>query len=262
MAEGDDSGVDGLLREFLVETRDMLDAVEDCGAALIEAPADAEARQRLLELVHSIKGACDALPLPRLETVAAAVTGAADALGGRQVPTAAKMEAILSAVGRMRDILNTVDHEGAEPEGADADLIAALVAIAEDGVPITGGDDDDATDMPPAAAELPAFVIFEAGGELMALDAGRVVWLDVIEGATLSDDFAPIASILGEDIPLRAADGGPLEGLGEGKPVIVLLDGERRVGVVVDEIIDIAADPDARMGTPVARIGPELFLEP
>ena len=268
MADGGDNGMDGLLREFLLETRDTLDAVEAYGAALVEAPADPAARKRLRELAHTVKGACGFLPLPRLEAVAAAVTGAADSLDGAgAMPAAGAMEAILSAVGRMRDILDAVDREGAEPPGADAELIDALVAIAEEATPVAdeaGGEDgaDDPADAPAWGGIGPRlYVIFAAGGETMALDAAHEAWLDVIEEATLSDDFLPVARVRGETIPLRAGAGGPMVGLGEGKPVVVLIDGGRRVGLVVDEVVDVAADPEGRLGMPVAVVGPDHFLE-
>lgn len=274
MADGGDKGMDGLLREFLLETRDTLDAVEAFGAALREEPDDPGVQKRLRELVHSVKGACGFLPLPRLEAVATAVTGAADSLDGDGAPAAETLEAILAAVGRMRDILDAADKDGAEPPGAEADaeLIDALVAIAEEGTPIdeaeSDGQEDGWSDAGDAATTAPAgdvgsglYVIFEAGGRAMALDAAHVVWLDVIEEATLSDDFLPVARVRGEMIPLSVAEGGPMTGLGEGKPVIVLVDGERRIGLVVDDVIDVAADPEGATGLPVTVVGPEQFFE-
>lgn len=360
MANDGDTALNGLLREFLLETRDTLEAVEVCGTALVGDPADAVAQKRLLELVHSVKGACGYLPLPRLESVAAAVTEAADALdedGG--LPEPEKMEAILSAVGRMRDILDSVDATGIEPPGADSELIETLVAIAEeeapaaadavaddgsddggastdalagvwdmadDGVPaldeavvdgepggggepvdalaeawdmaddgipavdeaVVDGEPDgggepaeaptgiwdlageeawsvandeagDATAVPATASGL--YVVFEAGGQAMALDAAHVTWLDVIEEATLSDDFMPIGRVRGEMIPLCAAEGGAMTGLGDGKPVIVLGVGGQQVGLVADEIVGVTADPEALAGKPVTSVGPEMFFE-
>lgn len=273
MADGGEKGMDGLLRELLLETRDTLDAVESYGAALIEAPADSDAQKRLRELVHTVKGTCGFLPLPRLEAVATAVTGAADSIdAGKGEPAVVTLETILSAVGRMRDILDAVDHDGAEPPEteADAELIDALVAIAEEATPADedegGGDaaaalpaDDGAPTVGDAGPSL--YVIFEAGGRAMALDAAHVAWLDVIEEATLSDEFLPVARVKGEMVPLCAAEGGSMSGLGEGKPVIVLTDGLRRVGLVVDAVVDVAADPEAATGLPVTVIGPEQFFE-
>jgi len=278
MADGGDAGVDGLLREFLLETRDTLDAVETYRNALIEDPADADAQKRLLEMVHAVKGACGFLPLPRLEAVAAAVTGAADTLNENgRVPTSEAMAAILTAIGRMRDILDVVDHDGAEPPGGDDDLIEALVAIAEDGVPIT----DDAGPGLDAAAQSAAdfaavalmesaagqdapsfYVIFRAGDDgPMALDAAHVAWLDLVETVTIASDGIGEAMVRGEPIALYTADGEPVGVLAEAKSVIVLIDGERRIGLVVDEIIDVATDPAARIGSPVAIVEPARFLD-
>lgn len=277
MADGGEAGVDGLLREFLLETRDTLDAVETYRAALIENPGDADARKRVLEMVHAVKGACGFLPLPRLEAVAAAVTGAADTLNENgRVPTSEAMDAILTAIGRMRDILDVVDHDGAEPPGGDADLIEALVAIAEDGVPITGEDGPGLDAAAQSAADFAAvalmesaagrdaplfYVIFRVGDDRpMALDATHVAWLDLVEAVTIASDGIGEATVRGEAVPLYTADGEPVGVLTEAKPVIVLIDGERRIGLVVDEVIDVAADPAARVGSPVTIVEPAQFL--
>lgn len=199
-----------------------------------------------------------------------------------RAPMPEKVEAILSAVGQMRDILDSADATRVEPSGADGDLIDALVAIAEDGMPEAGTEDGDeewaadflegtwtedggdtAVEDGPAAPSVTSglYVVFEAGGRAMAIDVAHVAWLDVVEKATLSDDSVPTAKVRGEMIPLCAAGGGPMTGLGDGKPVVVLIDGDRRIGLVVDEVIDVCADPDGRLGMPVGRVGPGDFPE-
>jgi len=280
MADNGETGVDGLLREFLLETRDTLDAVETYRAALAEDPADADVQKRLVDLVHTVKGACGFLPLPRLEAVAAAVTGVADTLNqSGQVPAPETMDAILAAIGRMRDILDAVDQEGVEPPGADADLIEALVAIAEDGAPAAEDEGETAKPLDVAAqtaADLAAlalmesaagpgarryYVIFRVGdGGPMALDVAHVAWLDLVEAVTIAADGIGEATVRGQAIPLYTADGEPVGILDGARPVIVLIDGERRIGLVVDEVIDVAADPDAAAGSPVVLVEPDRFL--
>jgi len=118
MAKRDDTGIDGLLREALFEARDTLEEADAWGEELFGDPADPDSRTRLVDVVHTVKEACDQLPLPRLEAMAEAATEAADALHEMHaVPTPAAMTTILSAIGRMRDILDTVESEGAEPTG-------------------------------------------------------------------------------------------------------------------------------------------------
>jgi chemotaxis protein histidine kinase CheA len=257
MAEGDDTGMDGLLRETLYEARDILEEADAWGDELFGDPADPESRSRLIDVVHTVKEACDQLPLPRLEAVAQAATEAADALHEKHVvPTHATMTTILSAIGRMRDILDTVEAEGAEPTGDDAALLGALSAIAGHQLlaPAPRGPEPGPKVAPAVAGAAGdghrRYVIFRtATGGPKALDAAFVAWMDVIDAVADGPDGGAIVRVQGRTLPLAALDGGIPEAgrLPAPRPVIVLKVRDRRLALLVEDVLTLTLDPAAAL---------------
>lgn len=122
--------MDDLLREFLVETGENLDTVDARLVQLEHEPNNQDILRAIFRLVHTIKGTCGFLGLPRLE----ALTHAAETVMGQfrdgAPVTRAAVTLILASIDRIKTILNGLEHTGAEPDGSDADLIAALNALA------------------------------------------------------------------------------------------------------------------------------------
>ncbi|WP_316977914.1 hypothetical protein [Shumkonia mesophila] len=280
MAKRDDTGMDGLLREALFEARDTLEEADAWGEELFGDPADPDSRTRLIDVVHTVKEACDLLPLPRLEAMAEAATEAADALHEKHaVPTPAAMTAILSAIGRMRDILDRVEAEGAEPTGDDAALIGALSAIAGHAPPVgaqraapeaeaavagvvpdEGGGGDEAT---PTGEPSRRYVVFRtANGGPKALDAAHVVWMDVIDAVADGPDGGAEARVQGRTLPLAALDGEiPAAGrLPVSRPVIVLKWGDRRLALLVEDVLTLTPDPAAALPRPAEIVAVERLF--
>ncbi|MBB4303052.1 two-component system chemotaxis sensor kinase CheA [Rhodobium orientis] len=126
--------MDDLLREFLTETNESLDVVDVELVKFEQNPNDAKILDNIFRLVHTIKGTCGFLGLPRLEALA----HAAETLMGKfrdGVPvTGAAVSLILTSIDRIKDILGELEEmEGQEPEGSDADLISQLEHMAEHG---------------------------------------------------------------------------------------------------------------------------------
>ncbi len=94
-------------------------------------PANASIINNVFRLVHTIKGTCGFLGLPRLEALA----HAAEALMGRfrdGVPaTSDAVTLILATIDRIKQILDALEHEQREPAGGDDDLITGLTHMAE-----------------------------------------------------------------------------------------------------------------------------------
>ena len=95
--------MDDLLREFLTESSEHLDTVDTELVRFEQNPNDETILRNIFRLVHTIKGTCGFLGLPRLERV----THAAENLLGRyrdgQLPvTSAGVTLILSALVRAR----------------------------------------------------------------------------------------------------------------------------------------------------------------
>ncbi|MEA1832202.1 hybrid sensor histidine kinase/response regulator [Methylobacterium durans] len=171
--------MDDLLREFLTESSEHLDTVDTELVRFEQDPNNQQILRNIFRLVHTIKGTCGFLGLPRLEALA----HAAETLMGRfrdGLPaTQASVTLILSTLDRLKAILADLEATGAEPAGSDEDLIGALEKMSE-------GTAEPAP-MPVAPPVLPEPVFRE-------LKPGEVS-LDDLEAAFLAapgpDDFAP-----------------------------------------------------------------------
>jgi two-component system chemotaxis sensor kinase CheA len=121
--------MDELLREFLVETNESLDVVDVELVRFEQEPGNAQILANIFRLVHTIKGTCGFIGLPRLETLAhAAETLMAKFRDGAPV-TAEAVTLILSTIDRVKEILTGIETNQHEPDGDDSDLIAALGEI-------------------------------------------------------------------------------------------------------------------------------------
>jgi two-component system chemotaxis sensor kinase CheA len=122
--------MDDLLREFLTETGEHLDTVDVELVRFEQDPNNQAILSNIFRLVHTIKGTCGFLGLPRLEALA----HAAETLMGRfrdGLPvTSAAVSLILGTLDRIKEILAALERHAAEPAGSDADLIDALEAMA------------------------------------------------------------------------------------------------------------------------------------
>ena len=119
--------MDDLLCEFLTETNESLDSLDIELVRLEQNPNDPELISNIFRLVHTIKGTCGFLGLPRLEAVAHA---GENVLGnfrdGTQEVTPDAVTLILEALDRVKSLLSALEATEAEPEGDDADLIGRL----------------------------------------------------------------------------------------------------------------------------------------
>ena len=125
--------MDDLLREFLTETGESLDTVDNQLVRFEQDPSDAKILDNIFRLVHTIKGTCGFLGLPRLEGLA----HAGETLMGKfrdGMPVKAEaVTLILSSIDRIKEILAGLEATETEPEGTDEDLIEKLHAMAEGG---------------------------------------------------------------------------------------------------------------------------------
>ncbi|MDR3440763.1 chemotaxis protein CheW [Telmatospirillum sp.] len=143
--------MDDLLSEFLTETAESL-ATLDVELVKLEQNPEPKILSNIFRLVHTIKGTCGFLGLPRLEAVAHA---GENVLGkfrdGELHVTPAAVTMILTCLDRIKTILSHIEATEAEPEGDDKDLIAQLNAAAEGKLHL----DDPAPAEEPAAAAPP-----------------------------------------------------------------------------------------------------------
>jgi two-component system chemotaxis sensor kinase CheA len=124
--------MDDLLSEFLTETNESLAELDVELVQLEQNPNDKDLLSNIFRLMHTIKGTCGFLGLPRLESVAHAGENVLGKLrDGELEVTPEAVTLILECLDNIRALLEQLEATEAEPEGDDSDLIARLNAFAE-----------------------------------------------------------------------------------------------------------------------------------
>src|SRR5476651_231169 len=125
--------MDDLLREFLTETNESLDTVDNQLVRFEQDPNNSKILDNIFRLVHTIKGTCGFLGLPRLEALAHAAETLMGKFRDGMPVTGEAVTLILSSIDRIKQILDELERHQQEPEGGDPDLIDALHAMVERG---------------------------------------------------------------------------------------------------------------------------------
>lgn len=120
--------MDELLSEFLTETAEHLEGVETQLVQFERNPTDASLVSSIFRLVHTIKGTSSFLGLTRLPRVAHSAETLIGALRDGTPPNEEMVSLILEAIDRIKQIVGDIPRLGAEAEGDDSELIAALEA--------------------------------------------------------------------------------------------------------------------------------------
>jgi len=165
--------MDDLLSEFLTETSENL-AVLDVELVKLERnPNDMELLGNIFRLVHTVKGTCGFLGLPRLESVAHAGENILGKLrDGEMVASAEAVTAVLECLDRIRSIMSDLEANGSEPDGDDTALIQRLSHIAEGGTaPAAAAPKPEPKAEPAAAKSSAAPSIYEKIGGMGTIDA-------------------------------------------------------------------------------------------
>jgi two-component system chemotaxis sensor kinase CheA len=118
--------MDDLLKEFLVETNESLDTVDLELVRLEQEPNNAGILGNVFRLVHTIKGTCGFIGLPRLETLAHAAENLMSKFREGAPVGSDAVTLILATIDRIKSILAELEANQREPEGTDADLIQSL----------------------------------------------------------------------------------------------------------------------------------------
>ena len=124
--------MDDLLSEFLTETAEGLGTLDIELVRLEQNPNDPALLGNIFRMVHTIKGTCGFLSLPRLEAVAHASENVLGRIrDGELAVTPIAISLILSSLDRIKMLLAALEATEAEPDGNDAELIEQLNALAE-----------------------------------------------------------------------------------------------------------------------------------
>src|SRR5690348_10666027 len=144
--------MDDLLREFLTETSESLDTVDNQLVRFEQEPNNAKILDNIFRLVHTIKGTCGFLGLPRLEALAHAGETLMGKFRDGMPVTGEAVSLILASIDRIKEILAGLEATQAEPEGADQDLIVKLHEMVEQGMVATSGSASPTPSAPAASA--------------------------------------------------------------------------------------------------------------
>jgi two-component system, chemotaxis family, sensor kinase CheA len=118
--------MDDLLREFLTETAEHLDIVDVELVRFERDPNNEKILSNIFRLVHTIKGTCGFLGLPRLEALAHAAETLMGKFRDGMAVTSEAVTLILATLDRVKEILAELEKNGIEPDGIDEDLISEL----------------------------------------------------------------------------------------------------------------------------------------
>lgn len=119
--------MDDLLSEFLTETAESLDIVDVELVRFETNPNDKDVLDKVFRLVHTVKGTCGFLDLPRLERVAhAAETMLGRFRDGELEVTPEGVSLILESLDHIKSLLAHLETEEKEPDGSDDELVGRL----------------------------------------------------------------------------------------------------------------------------------------
>jgi two-component system chemotaxis sensor kinase CheA len=147
--------MDDLLKDFLTETSESIATLDLELVRLEQNPNDPDLLSSIFRLVHTIKGTCGFLGLPRLEHLAHAGENVLGKFRDRELEvTPAAVDLILASIDRIKSHLAYIEaNEKESAEGDDEDLIGGLNAMAEGNVGASGTPAASAPAAPVAEAE-------------------------------------------------------------------------------------------------------------
>lgn len=119
--------MDDLIQEFIAETRETLDALASELVLWEQDPQDSARLDSIFRFVHTVKGSCGFLNLPRFERLShAAEDVLSQVRDGKREASAPLVDAVLGIIDRIGELILVMESGEALPDGSDADLIAAL----------------------------------------------------------------------------------------------------------------------------------------
>ena len=119
--------MDDLLRDFLTESSENLAKLDNDIVELERNPSDATRLNSVFRTIHTMKGTCGFLGLPRLEGIAHAAENVLDALRAGRIPISPDMIGdVLAAVDSIKAVLVQLEASETEPAGDDSAVTQRL----------------------------------------------------------------------------------------------------------------------------------------
>lgn len=152
--------MDDLISEFIAETTEGLALLDQELLRLEQNPGDEGTLGNIFRIVHTIKGTCGFLGLPRLESVAHASENVLGKIRDKKLEaTQHAVSLVLESLDNIKGLIDYLSSNGQEPAGDDTALIARLNHYADTGTLMGEGapaPKADAHAAAPASAEAPA----------------------------------------------------------------------------------------------------------
>lgn len=149
--------MDEVVQEFLTESAENLDRLDQEFVALEKDPSRVDLIAAIFRTIHTIKGTCGFLGFGKLERVAHAgetlLARLRDGMFAFDRPCA---DALLATVDAVRTILGHVQRTGQDGTDDHAFLVARLLALAEGQREVSDGSDEAEPDTEQVPAEPPA----------------------------------------------------------------------------------------------------------
>lgn len=124
--------MDDLLPEFIAETREALAALAGEIVAWEADPSDRGRLDAIFRFVHTVKGSCGFLDLPRLARLSHAAEDVLQAVrSGERTPDTRLVDAVLAIIDRIGELVEAIDAGSALDDSAEDLLLAALGEEAE-----------------------------------------------------------------------------------------------------------------------------------
>ena len=148
---------DAIIKEFLVESYENLDRLDQDLVVLEKDPGNRETLSSIFRTIHTIKGTSGFLAFNRLE----ALTHVGESLlallrDGMLALNPEITSALLAMVDAVREMLKSIDETGKEGERDDQELIARLTRLLETEAGLVPGKLEPAHTVPTSAAAAPA----------------------------------------------------------------------------------------------------------
>ncbi len=207
--------MDDLLSDFLTETNECLADLDSALVKLEKTPDDANTLGLIFRMVHTIKGTCGFLGLPRLERVAHAGENILGKLRDKTLTvTPDIVTQVLAAIDRIKLIVAGLAETGVETAGDDTALITALNAVANGDAPAVASVapaapaaveiDEPATPAASPAVASPAVASSAAGPSAVAPATGSSAETPAAEAREPASPAVPETTEAAAQVPAAA----------------------------------------------------------
>lgn len=177
---------DELVKEFLIESFEYLDALDEDLLSLEKQASDPELLARIFRALHTIKGTGGFLDFDNLVAIAHAGEGLLDCLRSGTVNANEDVSSsLLELVDAIREVLHSIEETGRDGENTYKELVKTLVSL-QDGETLSEPE-APVENVPPADAPQPADAAPEEEDEFGAYLRQTHAHLDAIYAAL--EDF-------------------------------------------------------------------------